>query len=310
MGEITRLCGYLPLAIGLIASQLRHHPAQTAESVVASLAAATDRPELMRAENLSVAAAFDLSYQDLSPGQQRLFRRLGLIPGPTFDAYAAAALDGASLGEARQLDELYDQHLITEPTLGRYQLHDLLREHARALAAADDKADRVAAAGRVLDYYLYTALPADTSPPGPARTAARRPAARRRRLRTCPPSGSRPPGWKQSARTCTLPRTTPRPAATPGMPSRYPPRLAASWPPAVTGISPPPFTKARWPQRARLETGSARPTRFARWADCSGRAGAARPPPPAWPGHWRCTARSVTTAARRTPSTSWASCAF
>ena len=159
VGEITRLCGYLPLAIGLIASQLRHHPAQTAESVVASLAAATDRPELMRAENLSVAAAFDRSYQDLSPGQQRLFRRLGLIPGPTFDAYAAAALDGASLGEARrQLDELYDQHLITEPTLGRYQLHDLLREHARALAAADDKADRVAAAGRVLDYYLYTAL--------------------------------------------------------------------------------------------------------------------------------------------------------
>ena len=27
VGEITRLCGYLPLAIGLIASQLRHHPA-------------------------------------------------------------------------------------------------------------------------------------------------------------------------------------------------------------------------------------------------------------------------------------------
>jgi tetratricopeptide (TPR) repeat protein/transcriptional regulator with XRE-family HTH domain len=161
VGEITRLCGYLPLAIGLIASQLRHHPAQTAESVGASLAAATDRPELMRGENLSVAAAFDLSYQDLSPGQQRLFRRLGLIPGPSFDAYAAAALDGASLGEARrQLDELYDQHLITEPTLGRYQLHDLLREHARALAATDDQADRVAAAGRVLDYYLYTALAA------------------------------------------------------------------------------------------------------------------------------------------------------
>ena len=163
VGEITRLCGYLPLAIGLIASQLRHHPAQTAESVVASLAAATDRPELMRAENLSVAAAFDLSYQDLSPGQQRLFRRLGLIPGPSFDAYAAAALDGTSLGEARrQLDELYDQHLITEPTLGRYQLHDLLREHARIMAAGTGAAaDSEAATGRLLDYYLYTALAAD-----------------------------------------------------------------------------------------------------------------------------------------------------
>ncbi len=185
VGEITRRCGYLPLAIGLIASQLRHHPAQTAQSVAASLAAATDRPELMRAENLSVAAAFDLSYTDLSPGQQRLFRRLGLIPGPTFDAYAAAALDGTSLGEARrQLDELYDQHLITEPTLGRYQLHDLLREHARIMAAGTGAAaDSEAATGRLLDYYLHTALAADQyfvirastyrrprpgNPPGPA----------------------------------------------------------------------------------------------------------------------------------------------
>ena len=161
VSEITRLCGYLPLAIGLIASQLRQHPAQTAESVAASLTAATDRPDLMRAENLSVAAAFDLSYADLTEGQQRLFRRLGLIPGPGFDAYAAAALDGTSPAQARRhLDDLYNQYLITEPALGRYELHDLLREHARALAATDDPAERVAAAGRVLDYYLYTALAA------------------------------------------------------------------------------------------------------------------------------------------------------
>jgi len=118
--------------------------------------------ELMRAENLSVAAAFDLSYQDLNPGQQRLFRRLGLIPGPTFDAYAAAALDGTGLGEARrQLDELYDQHLITEPAPGRYQLHDLLREHARIMATRTAAAaDSEAATGRLLDYYLHTALAA------------------------------------------------------------------------------------------------------------------------------------------------------
>jgi tetratricopeptide (TPR) repeat protein/transcriptional regulator with XRE-family HTH domain len=171
VGEITRRCGYLPLAIGLIASQLRHHPAQTAESVAASLAAATDRMELMRAENLSVAAAFDLSYQDLDPGQRRLFRRLGLIPGPSFDAYAAAALDGTTPGQARrQLDELYDQHLLAEPAPGRYTLHDLLREHARALAAAYDQADRDTAAGRVLDYYLYTALAAGRHFDPPAST--------------------------------------------------------------------------------------------------------------------------------------------
>jgi len=161
VGEIARLCGYLPLAIGMLASQLRHHPAWTAAELAAGLAAARDRLAVMRAENLSVAAAFGLSYDDLTAAQQRLFRRLGLHPGPDFDACAAAALDHTRLDEARRrLDELYDQHLLAEPAAGRYRLHDLLREHARGLAAADDPADSDAATGRLLDYYLHTALAA------------------------------------------------------------------------------------------------------------------------------------------------------
>ena len=161
MGEIARLCGHLPLAIGMIASQLRHHPARTPDQLAGELAAARDRLALMRAENLSVASAFDLSYTDLTKTQQRLFRRLGLIPGPIFDAYAAAALDGTSLDAARRhLDELYDQHLISEPAPGRYRLHDLLREHARTLAATDSPAEADAATGRLLNYYLHTAAAA------------------------------------------------------------------------------------------------------------------------------------------------------
>ena len=161
VGQITSLCGYLPLAIGMLASQLRNHPARTAAGLAAELAAARDRLALMHAENVSVAAAFDLSYQDLTPGPRRLFRRLGLVPGPSIDAYAAAALDGTSLVTARHhLDELYDQHLLAEPEPGRYQLHDLLREHARALAATDDPAGSDEAGRRLLDYYLHTALAA------------------------------------------------------------------------------------------------------------------------------------------------------
>jgi class 3 adenylate cyclase/tetratricopeptide (TPR) repeat protein len=165
VAEITRLCGYLPLAIGMLAGRLRHHPAWTAAGMAADLAAAQDRLAEMHAENLSVAAAFDLSYADLTPGQQRLFRRLGLVPGPSIDAHAAAALDGTSLAAARRgLDELYDQHLLTEPAPGRYVLHDLVREHARALAAADDPQAR-AATDRLLDYYLHTALAAGRNLP-------------------------------------------------------------------------------------------------------------------------------------------------
>jgi tetratricopeptide (TPR) repeat protein/transcriptional regulator with XRE-family HTH domain len=163
VAELTGLCGYLPLAIGMVARQLHHHPAWTAAGRAAELAAARDRLELMATENLSVAAAFNLSYGDLTGDQQQLFRRLGLHPGTDIDAYAAAALDGTDLAPARRgLEALYDQYLLTEPAAGRYRMHDLIREHARALAdRVDSGSDREQATERLLDYYQHTAARAD-----------------------------------------------------------------------------------------------------------------------------------------------------
>jgi tetratricopeptide (TPR) repeat protein/transcriptional regulator with XRE-family HTH domain len=184
VAEITRLCGYLPLAIGMVARQLRHHPAWTAARRAADLAAARDRLELMATENLSVAAAFDLSYADLTGEQQRLFRRLGLHPGADIDGYAAAALDGTDIAAARSgLEALYDQYLLTEPVAGRYRLHDLIREHARALAdRLDLDDDRDQATTRLLDYYQRTAARADAlitrqARPAPAAASGGIPAA-------------------------------------------------------------------------------------------------------------------------------------
>jgi tetratricopeptide (TPR) repeat protein/transcriptional regulator with XRE-family HTH domain len=175
VGEIIRLCGFLPLAIGMVARQLHHHPTWSPGGRAAELAAAVDRLELMATENLSVAAAFNLSYADLTEDQQRLFRRLGSHPGAGIDAYAAAALDGTGLAVARRgLEALYDQYLLTEPTPGRYRMHDLIREHARALAErADPDGDRDRATGRLLGYYQHTATVADAlihrqGRPGPA----------------------------------------------------------------------------------------------------------------------------------------------
>jgi len=184
VGDITRLCGCLPLAIAMVARQLHHHPAWTAAGRAAELAAAAGRLELMATEDLSVAAAFDLSYADLTAGQQRLFRRLGLHPGDSIDAYAAAALDGTGLGAARRgLEALYDQCLLTEPAAGRYRMHDLIREHARVLAdRLDPGRDRDQATGRLLDYYQHTAARAGVlialqTRPAPACAAGAIPAA-------------------------------------------------------------------------------------------------------------------------------------
>jgi tetratricopeptide (TPR) repeat protein/transcriptional regulator with XRE-family HTH domain len=174
VAEITRLCGNLPLAIGMVARQLYHHPAWTAAGRAAELTSARDRLELMATENVSVAAAFDLSYADLTGEQQRLFRRLGLHPGADIDGYAAAALDGTDLVAARRgLEALYDQYLLTEPAAGRYRLHDLIGEHARALAnRVDPDRDRDGVIARLLDYYQHAAARADAliarQPPAPA----------------------------------------------------------------------------------------------------------------------------------------------
>jgi len=185
--QLVGLTGCLPLAVGMVAGQLHHHPSWTAADLAAQLSTAQDRLELMAAENRSVAAAFDLSYAGLTETQRRLFRRLGLHPGPDTDAYAAAALADAPPGPTslsavrRDLEALYDRYLLTEPAPGRYRFHDLIREHARTLAATDPPADREAAVARLDGYFLHTARRADrhlarrTSavPPGPDGTVPR-----------------------------------------------------------------------------------------------------------------------------------------
>lgn len=164
VARICELCGQLPLAIGLLARQLHHHPAWTGPSLAADLAAARDhRLELMRAENVSVGAAFDLSYEELPAAQQRLFVCLALNPGQEIEAYAAAALSGTALPAARRgLGALYDHYLLEEAAPGRYRYHDLIREHARTLMTGEPAAGRDEAIDRVLGYYLHAACAAST----------------------------------------------------------------------------------------------------------------------------------------------------
>jgi tetratricopeptide (TPR) repeat protein/transcriptional regulator with XRE-family HTH domain len=162
VADMVQLCGYLPLAIGMLARQLHHHPAWDPTDLAGDLAAARDRLTLMTAENLSVTAAFDMSYADLTESQRYAFRCLGLHPGTDIDAFAMAALSDTDVATARHhLETLYGQYLITEPARGRYRLHDLIREHARALATTDPPAASQAALRRLLDYYVQTVRAAD-----------------------------------------------------------------------------------------------------------------------------------------------------
>jgi hypothetical protein len=155
---LVDLAGRLPLAIQLLGGRLRSHRSWTVADLAGELAAARDRSTAIGADDDPVSTVFDLSYQALPARQRRFFRHLGMHPGPSIDAYAAAALTGLSRGQAgAELDALFAVHLIEELARGRYRFHDLLGDYARALAATDPSGHRNRALGRLLGYYTTAA---------------------------------------------------------------------------------------------------------------------------------------------------------
>ncbi|MGI5241083.1 tetratricopeptide repeat protein [Dactylosporangium sp. CA-139066] len=157
--ELVGLCGALPLALRIAAADLLCHPHQSIAAYVARLRGG-DRLTALRIEGdleTAVSAALDLSYAALPPAARRMFRLLGLVPGPDFTAGAVAALAGGdATGVAEVLPQLTRAHLVEESGPGRFAFHDLLRLYAQARGAAEDaEADRDAAARRLFDHYLF-----------------------------------------------------------------------------------------------------------------------------------------------------------
>ncbi|MFE1546787.1 tetratricopeptide repeat protein [Streptomyces sp. NPDC058718] len=172
--EVLRLCGRLPLALRLAAARLRHRPGWTVGILVERMSEGVD--EGASEVDAEFGAAFAMSVRQLDRALARLFRKLGLLPGESFDAYVVAALADLPLREARAaLEDLLDAHLVQEPTPGRYRLHDLVHQHARrAVAEQDTASERERALHRVLDYYVHATAAADAAMPylAPGRPAS------------------------------------------------------------------------------------------------------------------------------------------
>ncbi len=159
--EIARLCAHLPLALAVTAARAAARPRFLLTQLAAELRSAPGRLDALDPGDptVSVRPVFSWSYQQLSNEAARLFRLLGLHPGPDISAPAAASLAGIGQAEtARLLLELARDCLITEHAPGRYAFHDLLRAYAAGKAQeCDSQHGRRAAIGRVLDHYLHTA---------------------------------------------------------------------------------------------------------------------------------------------------------
>jgi hypothetical protein len=79
----------------------------------------------------------------------RMFRPIGIHPGPDIAAPTAASLAAVPLAQARRaLRELTGARLLNEHAPGRFGCHDLLRAYAAEQARAHDGADELRQAVR------------------------------------------------------------------------------------------------------------------------------------------------------------------
>ncbi|MEV6599770.1 BTAD domain-containing putative transcriptional regulator [Actinoplanes sp. NPDC051346] len=163
--DIISVSARLPLALAIVAARAAAHPRFSLAALAGDLGQARGGLDAFVGEDeaTDARAVLSWSYHLLTAPAARLFRLLGLHPGPDISVAAAASLAGVPVTEARRLlAALCGAHLLDESTPGRFGFHDLLRAYAAEQARAPDAAaERESALVRMFDHYLHTAHAAD-----------------------------------------------------------------------------------------------------------------------------------------------------
>lgn len=156
--ELAATCGYLPLSLRIAATNLVISGRRTISEYVAELKSGSrlDAMEIEGDDQAAVRLAFDLSYSTLKPTLSRFFRMLSLIPGPDFDARAAAAVTDSSHSQAqRLLGALASANLLAGTSSGRFAFHDLIKEFAaERVQDQETEEERSRARERLFGFYL------------------------------------------------------------------------------------------------------------------------------------------------------------
>ncbi|MFJ5261339.1 ATP-binding protein [Streptomyces sp. NPDC088387] len=162
LAELVRLSGGLPLALRIIGNRLVSRPGWGAADLAARLSDEGRRLDQLKAGDLKIANAFEVSYEQLGESAQQVFRRLAPLPGPDFDAALAAVAGGTAIEDAWDaLDELVDLGLLQDGTTGRYRFHDLVRLFAQHRLQQEESApDRDALTERTTSWLLRMATTA------------------------------------------------------------------------------------------------------------------------------------------------------
>lgn len=166
IGELADRCGHLPLALRIAGERVAAHPYLRLADLLGQLASEADRLDVLEAdgdEMSAIRAVFSWSYSALAPETARVFRLLGLHPGPTFSSAATAVLTDMSIANVRRrLGTLTDSYLLIEINHDRYRFHDLLRVYAKERADEEESRDqREMSMRNLFNWYLACADSAD-----------------------------------------------------------------------------------------------------------------------------------------------------
>jgi DNA-binding SARP family transcriptional activator len=164
VAEILARCGGLPLPLSIVASRAAVMSRFPLSSLATELSQQRHTLDSFASDDATIdlRAVFSWSYRVLSEPAARLFRLLGLHPGPDATVPAAASLAGVPVPQARSaLSELSAANLLSEASPGRYAFHDLVRAYALELTESEDSPEaRDLALRRLLTHYVHTAYPA------------------------------------------------------------------------------------------------------------------------------------------------------
>ncbi|GAA4263010.1 helix-turn-helix domain-containing protein [Dactylosporangium darangshiense] len=157
--ELVDMLGGLPLAVRIVGNRLISRPGWSTADLVARLSVAERRLDQLSAGDLKMAAAFEMSYEQLPDPVRPLFRRASLVPGADFSAVLLSVIGEVAVSVAEdQLDDLVDLGLLEAAEGGRYRFHDLVRLYASQRLEAEDPVDVVADAKRRMVAWLLDTL--------------------------------------------------------------------------------------------------------------------------------------------------------
>jgi tetratricopeptide (TPR) repeat protein/predicted phosphodiesterase len=137
--ELAKLCGYLPLALRNAASALAEKRDLSVPEYQRRLKDKIERLKL-------VEGSFSLSYDLLTPGRKKQWRRLSVFPEDFDRNGATAVLKMAPGPSAEALSDLVQWSLVDFAAIpdsedGRYKLHDLARLFAESCLERDELVD-------------------------------------------------------------------------------------------------------------------------------------------------------------------------